>query len=112
MKQCYRCGFQMFDRETKCPNCGYGYESKRGSGFGDRASIFLVIVSFLIPIIGLVLGLVKRSTQPRAAKKYFLSAIIGWVVAAIMWYGMSDRVKRMYEEYQYQQQYYQPFKAK
>lgn len=112
MKQCYRCGFQMFERETKCPNCGYGFESKRGRGFGDKTSIFLVIVSFLIPIVGLLLAIFKKSTQPHAAKSYLIAAIIGWVVAAVSWYGMSDRVQRMYQDYQYQQKYYQPFKAK
>lgn len=83
MKSCENCGFQMFDRENRCPNCGHeegkGRKSSGSSG-EDRVSVGLVILSFLFPIVGFILSGRKRKQQPNAAQIYLITAMISMLI--------------------------------
>ena len=48
-----------------------------------NANIFLVILSFLIPIVGLVLFFVKKSEDAEAAQSYLYAGIAGFVLGLI-----------------------------
>ena len=41
----------------------------------------LGIVSFLFPIVGIILAISKWKTTPKAAKTYLICAIASWVVS-------------------------------
>lgn len=42
----------------------------------DKANVFLVIVSFLIPIVGIILFFVEKKQTPKAAKAYLIAALV------------------------------------
>lgn len=46
----------------------------------DKLSTLLAVVSFLIPIVGLILYFVKKEKEPLAAKSALKLAAIGFVV--------------------------------
>jgi uncharacterized membrane protein len=50
----------------------------------DKSNIALAIVSFLIPIVGLILFFVKKKEAPKAAQTYLYCCIAGFVLGLIM----------------------------
>lgn len=50
----------------------------------DKASIGLIIVSLLIPIVGVILGIVNWKKTPNAAKTYLIVGIVAWVINFII----------------------------
>lgn len=52
----------------------------------DKPSIGLDIVSFLIPIVGLVLFFVKKENYPQSAKSYLICAICGFALGLAISY--------------------------
>lgn len=50
----------------------------------DKPSIGLDIVSFLIPIVGLVLYFVKKEKSPQSAKSYLICAICGFALGLVI----------------------------
>ncbi len=70
MDFCENCGKEIPDHLKFCPHCGAYIEKIEGRTFGYG------ILSFFIPIIGIVLYLVWRKEKPKAAK----SAIKGWIL--------------------------------
>ena len=54
----------------------------------DKANIALAIVSFLIPIVGLILFFVKKKEMPNAAKTYLYCCIAGFVLGLILNFAM------------------------
>lgn len=49
-----------------------------------NANIWLAIISFLIPIVGVVLFFVKKNDDAEAAKSYLYAAIAGFVLGLIL----------------------------
>ena len=52
----------------------------------DKTNILLAILSFLIPIVGLILFFVKKNETPNAAKNYLWCCIAGFVLGLILNY--------------------------
>ena len=50
----------------------------------DKANIALAIVSFLIPIVGLIMFFVKKKESPNAAQTYLYCCIAGFVLGLIL----------------------------
>lgn len=50
----------------------------------NKPSMGLNILSFLIPLVGLILFFVKKGAEPNSAKSYLTYAISGFVVGIIM----------------------------
>lgn len=71
-----------------CPKCGA--KQNTGSSLNVSKDDFkagstgLKVLSFLIPIAGLILFLVKGKEEPVAAKSYGLWAIAGFVLALLL----------------------------
>ena len=86
MKYCENCGFQMFDRETKCPNCGQSDGTGKGKrkSSTDVVSVGWIILVLLIPIAGIILWAVKKNEQPSAARTYLIVGIVLWVINFIL----------------------------
>ena len=49
----------------------------------DKAKVGLVIISFLIPLVGLILFLTKRKKTPKAARAYGIAAAVSVVLSVI-----------------------------
>lgn len=71
-------------QNTDYQNTGYQYQNM-GPAKLDKNSIGLNILSFFIPIVGLVLYLVNRKTSPIKAKGIGIWALVGFIVNVILY---------------------------
>jgi len=85
---CSKCGKEIFDEAVICVHCGNEIKPVQVQTVSDEPSIGLNILSFFIPLLGLILYLVWMSTTPKRAKSVGKSALIGFIisiVASIIW---------------------------
>lgn len=76
---CKYCGQEIDDQAIICVHCGAQLGAMKGTS-QDVPSTILKVVSFLLPIVGLILFLVMMDDQPISAKSYGKMALIGFVV--------------------------------
>ncbi len=76
---CSNCGSQK-STEAYCGSCGSQFGVPKASNSG--LSVAALVLSLLIPIIGLVLGLVSRRQNPNDSLAK-AAVIIGWIFTAI-----------------------------
>lgn len=79
MKYCNHCGKEIADEAVVCPICGCQVPSVAK----DVAGIGLKVLSFLFPIIGLILWLVYHDQYPMRAKAIAKFALIGFAVGVV-----------------------------
>ncbi len=79
MKYCNNCGKEVSDNAVVCPFCGCAVASKNVEV--DKPSTGLNILSFLIPLVGLILYLSWQNSTPIKAKAVGKWALIGFCVA-------------------------------
>ena len=90
MKYCTKCGNELIDEAVVCTKCGCYAQSVSsaknisGEPQKDEADIGLIVLSALIPLIGLVLWAIKNNDSPIAAKKYGLTALIAVGVEIVL----------------------------
>lgn len=80
MKYCSHCGDLIADEAVVCPKCGCPVSAAAEL---DVPSTGLNILSFLIPLIGLILFIVYSSKSPRKAKEIGKWSLIGFVVGLL-----------------------------
>lgn len=98
MKYCTRCGCELNDDAKFCTSCGarVSNEGNTPNHFNNNmntasiatdneSTVIYGVLSFLFPIVGLILFLVYNDTKPRRAKTSgkcaLASVIIGIVIA-------------------------------
>ena len=79
MSYCSRCGNQIMDDAVICVHCGCAV--KRIILPVDRISIGLCILSFFIPLVGIIYWPLKHAETPKKATACGLSAIASWVLS-------------------------------
>lgn len=91
MKYCSHCGAELQDEGVRfCPKCGAETTNPNASPAvknDDASSIGFAILSFFIPLVGLILYCVWKSDYPLRAKSAGKGALIGvitWVALAII----------------------------
>ena len=67
-----------------CPHCGCPTENYKGIQERDVPSTGLNILSFLIPLAGLVIYLIDRDRMPQRAQAAGRWALIGMVVSVVL----------------------------
>ena len=73
---CRSCGKEIPENTSFCPHCGASQaapvapSAPASANVEDKAGTFLIIISFLIPIIGWILYFAKKGETPKAAKTY------------------------------------------
>ncbi len=77
---CKNCGKEIDDKAAICIHCGVATNEGEMNP-EDQPSIGLNILSFLIPIVGLILYFTMKNSTPKKA-----SAIIKWTIASIIIY--------------------------
>lgn len=85
---CEKCGKEMHNEAVVCVGCGAavnGVGSNVQQDPNDSSSIGLNILSFLFPIVGLILYLVYSKTAPLRAKGAGKFALIGVGVSVAGW---------------------------
>ena len=106
MKYCSKCGKQLFDEAVICPGCGcstapqapvqqtYGtsYEETQRKESPSKATSAMVF-AFLIPILGLILGIVGAATYrtPEYRKKSVAAIFVSigvWILSIAILVGL------------------------
>ena len=60
MKYCTKCGHELVDEAVVCTNCGCATDNYKSADRADAPSIGFAILSFFIPLVGLILYLVFK----------------------------------------------------
>lgn len=76
MKFCSHCGAQIDDDAVICVKCGCQATATKVP-LNDRPSVGFAILSFFIPLVGLILYLVWHTESPLKAKSCGKGALIG-----------------------------------
>lgn len=82
MKYCAHCGEEIMDEAVVCPHCGCATGST--SAVLDEPSTGLNVLSFFIPLVGLILFLVYHDKQPKRAAGVGKWALIGLIVSIVL----------------------------
>ena len=93
MKFCSHCGKEIMDEAVVCTNCGCavnGANSIKTAVVGDDIpNAGLNILSFFIPLVGLILFCTMCGRTPRKAKQIGLFALVGFIINCIILIAMS-----------------------
>ena len=77
--KCTSCGKEIADDSKFCEYCGTAIAPNC-----PKASVFGILVSFLIPLIGFILYGANSKKNPNAAEKYLWWSISGFVIGIIL----------------------------
>ena len=88
MKYCTHCGKELMDEAVVCMNCGCavnGANSIKGAIAGDDVpNGGLNILSFFIPLAGLIMFCTMQGRTPRKAKQIGIFALVGFVINIVL----------------------------
>ncbi|HHT55105.1 MAG TPA: zinc-ribbon domain-containing protein [Acholeplasma sp.] len=85
MKYCTNCGSPLNDDQKYCLNCGFMINSENLEENEDKGSVGFAILSFFIPIIGLIIFLMWHEKRPKTAKQAGFWALIGFVINILVY---------------------------
>ena len=83
MAFCRNCGAQIHDEAVICPQCGV--EQKKAPAANDTGSFGWWLLGCCVPIVGLILWLVWKDTQPKNAKKAGTGALVSVIVGVVFY---------------------------
>lgn len=83
MAFCRNCGAQIHDQAVICPQCGV--EQKPAGAGNDSGSIGWSLLGCCVPLVGLILWLVWKDTQPNNAKKAGMGALISVILSVVVY---------------------------
>lgn len=84
---CKNCGIKIDDQASFCSKCGTAQQNTTilPSGQSEDKYVWLWgVLSFFIPIVGLVLYLVWKDTKPKDAKYAGIGALIGFIIVIVI----------------------------
>lgn len=89
---CKNCGNQIDDNAVVCPHCGCATDNFNQNHRpntpapreDDAPNAGFAVLSFFVPIVGLILYLVWNDTMPMRARSCGKGAIIGFIVWLIL----------------------------
>jgi len=84
---CNKCGKEVNDEAVVCIHCGCSLKEDISSSYPspEGAGCFLSGLSFLIPLLGLILYLVWKDSKPQASKDCGKSALWGVIIGIVLW---------------------------
>lgn len=77
MKYCRECGKEIIEEAVLCPHCGCPTENYKAVQEQDAPSTGLNVLSFLIPLAGLIIYLMDKDRMPQRARAAGKWALIG-----------------------------------
>lgn len=86
MKYCVKCGHELLEEAVACPSCGCSATFSGNEPLvqtviqPDEVSVGLCILSFLIPLFGIIYWALKSKETPKKAKACGIAGLIGWGV--------------------------------
>lgn len=81
---CRSCGKEIPEGTRFCPNCGASQNDTPSANPNDTGSAGWAVLGFFIPLVGLILYLVWKDTQPKNANQAGKGALIFVIVAAVI----------------------------
>lgn len=92
---CKWCGSKVDGNSKFCPNCGKevlaSNDGSQSVANGDsnvvkeeKTNVWFAVLSFLIPLAGLIIFLVKKDKEPKTAKASGICAIVGFLIGTII----------------------------
>jgi hypothetical protein len=84
-KFCSSCGEIIKQAAEICPKCGcrVAPAPADASNQDDRSSFGFAFLSFLFPLVGLILFIVWNKTYPRKARSCGTGALIGFIIGIV-----------------------------
>ena len=80
MKYCKHCGKQINDETVICPGCGCQVKEFEE----DSVNPGFVILSVLIPIVGIIMAIAFWKKTPKAARAYLRAALITIAIEVVV----------------------------
>ena len=80
---CTRCGREIPNNANTCEYCG-NVVNRTNVNQGDAPSGIFAVLSFFIPLVGLILFLVYHDSHPRKAKSAGKGAIAGFITSIVL----------------------------
>ncbi len=89
MSYCPNCGTENYHGNNFCSECGISLLQNQQEDFSqspreDVPSTGLKVLSFFVPLAGLILFCVYQKNNPESAKSYGKFALIGFVLSRII----------------------------
>ena len=85
---CSKCGKEIHDEAVVCIHCGCEVVNTKAADVEakeeDKVSVGLCILSFLIPLFGIIYWPLKHKSTPNKAQACGITAIVGWVINFII----------------------------
>ena len=84
---CKNCGKEIDDKAYVCPNCGVKVEHANDASVTDADSGARAgwgILSFLIPLVGLILFLMWKNERPKTAKICGICALVSFIASIVI----------------------------
>lgn len=81
---CTFCGKEILESDVICPYCKKRVKSSHGFDGLDSQTKLICILSFLVPIMGLVLWIIYKDNDGEKAEKVLNSAIVGFVFWTVL----------------------------
>jgi hypothetical protein len=83
MKYCRYCGAEMLDDAVLCVKCGCPVESTTIAEETDAPNMGFAVLSFFIPLVGLILYLTWKDKTPLKAKSCGKGALVGVIISVV-----------------------------
>ncbi len=83
MATCKFCNQENAPDAITCAHCGANIETSNNVPTGEKPSALLKVVSFLFPLVGIILYFVKRNENRTAAKAYGKMALISIILGVV-----------------------------
>ncbi len=84
MAFCKKCGAEINDQATICPQCG-APQTEPATPVDDKGGFLWGLLGCCIPLVGLILFLVWKDTKPKTSKAAGVGALVG-VICAVVYY--------------------------
>lgn len=78
---CRECGEMISTYAQSCPKCGAVQSVAKNNNNTNKPDLGICILSFLIPLVGIIIAFVKMETEPLKAKEYRAWAVIGTIIS-------------------------------
>lgn len=80
MKHCPKCGAKMHPDDTFCAACGHKLSDDGRYIIKKRSYFFVGLISFFIPLLGFIVSLLSKPSNPQKARVSFFWSLLGLMI--------------------------------